>query len=251
MEKAEYFGNGAKLATGRYIDIMPELREQRLTPVTPAMVMDRRIEAAKSKDKSLIYVLWNNYWDTSYGLAATKDKIYLHPNSRFLLNSNQNTSLVNYGIPINNDEIDNSFKITERKEHILNERLTEQQARQHKLWLELAENKQERLDSYVEQAFRLGKDEFGHKEIMGVYVPKDNQPIQRAVCIDRLGNGSYADGRVLDYDDARLVGVRAEGDAENFSAADLERIVSQFGIKSEDELIKALRLYDSAKKLKI
>ncbi len=244
MEKAEYFGNNSKLFTGRYIDAIPELREQGLTPVTPAMVMDRRIEAAKSNDKHLIDELWDNYFDTAYGLAATKDRIYLQPDSGFLLSSSNSTRLTRNGIPIS-IEADNSFKITERKEHILNERLTQEQARQHRLWLELADNNQDRLDSYAEQAFRLGKDKHGYKEMMGFYVPEDENPILRAVFLTGLNSRSSAYGfRNLDGNDARLVGV-----AQNFSAAHLEEIVKEFGINNQEELRKAVELYKIARKL--
>ena len=258
MQDTGYFGSNTSPFPGRYIDIMPELKEQGLTPVTPAMVMDRRIEAAKNKDKMLIEALWKNYFDTGYGLAATEESIYLNPNSSLLLDVNQKTRLVSYGIPLSKGEIGNNFKISSRKEHILNRQLTEKQARQHKLWLELADNNQERLDSYVEHAFRFGKDEHSYEEMMGFYATRDSQPTLRAVCLGRLGDRSDASGSgSLGGNDARLVGVKGgigtvgSDDAKNFSVADLERIVSQFGIRSEDELIKALKLYDSAKKLKI
>ncbi len=219
MTEYANFGQESRLFTGTYIDIMPDLIEQKLTPVNPAMVMDRRIEAAKSKDERLIEALWDNYWDTNFGAAAAKDltltawqeKIYLHPNSRFLLSSFPDANLITGGVPLNTADIDSSFFISERGEHILGRQLTEKQARNHKLWLALADNSQERLNNYVEQAFRLGRNRHGYKEMMGIYVPYDSQLILRDFYLSRLSNWSIANScRDLADDYAFLVGVRAE-----------------------------------------
>ncbi|MEK6886559.1 MAG: hypothetical protein AABW88_01885, partial [Nanoarchaeota archaeon] len=125
-----------------------------------------------------------------------------------------------------------------RKDLKLNERLTEKEARSHPLWNALAENKR-RLDSYVQNTFKLGKDKFNYAEMMGFYVPNDSKPILRAVVLYRLGNRSLAYGdRSLDNYNARLVGVRSSASAVSAST------------KNPSELYNPSQITDALKRIK-
>ena len=206
-----YFRDGSKLYQGRYIDVMPALLKDRLTPISPASVMDARNKAVGTGNQDS---LWNIYYDTDFGLAADSKKVYLFPHSKELRKVSAETELIANGIQIKNTS---GAKVFKRKDLKLNERLTEKEARSHPLWDAIAENKG-RLDSYVQNTFKLGKDKFNYAEMMGFYVPNDSKPILRAVVLDRLYNWSYAGGsRDLVNGDARLVGVRSSASAVSAS----------------------------------
>ena len=198
-----YQAGQAQVFEGVYKRIMPELLKSGFRPLSPADIMDKRLES----DSSLS---WDSYFDTDTGLTATTKKVQVLPRCKLLLDSNPDTKLVDNGIALPED-YDGNVTTFDRRELILNEQLTEKQALAHKGWLALAGNDQNRLARYVEKTFRLGKDRFRYNEMMDFYVPEDRKPIVRGVILDRLDDGSNADGDGnLDGDDARVVGVRDE-----------------------------------------
>lgn len=198
MRTTPHFGNEAQLFEGRYIDVMPALLKAGLNPVSPALMMDKRNESSDPKNE-----LWTNYWDTDFGLAADSENVYLFPHSKQLRKLTPKTKLKDHGIVLKTVKGARALK---RNDLILNERLTEKQAREHPGWLELADGNQARLDIYVENTFRLG-NEYKFDKMMALYVPQDKKPIERALVLGRLSGRSFADGeRDLGDDFARLVG---------------------------------------------
>ena len=220
-EQAPYFREGAQLYKGRYVEVMPVLLGDGLTPVSPSDVMQARNNAAGTQNQDS---MWNIYFDTDFGLAANSKKVYLSPHSKGLRKLTPDTKLKDYGVELSSVSGAKVFKKGDLK---LNTRLTEKEARSHPLWKALAGN-QALLDSYVQNAFKLGKDKFNYDEMMGFYVPNDSKPVLRAVVLDGLGNGSYAggDGNLGD-DDARLVGVRSNVSSEAANAKNSSQLESR------------------------
>ncbi len=250
--KPNYLPRGEKLFEGEYREVMPAIIEAGLVPASPSWVMEQRNKSAGTNNQDS---LWNIYWDTDCGLAGDSKKVYLFPHSKELRKITPDTKLTGSGIA--NSDISKAV-IYSRADLKLNETLTEEEARKHPIWQELA-GSQKRLDSYVENAFRLGKDKFNYDKMMGVYAPDDE--VQRAVVLLWLNNRSNANGdRFLGNFNARLVGVRsgvreahapAKQAAQKNPVSELEKICRKAGITSTDELRNALKLYNAAKKLNI
>ena len=192
---------------GRYNQIMPELRAADLTPWSPADVMDERIGAVGAEYQVL---LWENIFDTDFGLAATSKEIILLPRSELLHKITPETKRVYGGIPLKTiPKAAQRHKRTSALEKLLNTPLKESLVRTHPLWLALADGSQERLAQYAKNAFRLGKDQYRLNEMMGLYIPCDSEPIVRAVALRWLLGGLDADGglRTRLHYLARLVGI--------------------------------------------
>ncbi|MBI2109661.1 NAD(P)/FAD-dependent oxidoreductase, partial [Candidatus Woesearchaeota archaeon] len=165
----------AEVFEGTYVKVMPRLREAGLRPLNSADIMDKRLESDNSP-------FWNYYFDTVTGLAATRTKVRVFPRCELLLALNPDTRLEARGIVLPSGYDGDAVEFN-REELILNEELTEKQVLAHKGWLALANNDQNRLAKYAEKVFRLGKDRFGYNEMMGLYVPNDENPIVRGVIL--------------------------------------------------------------------
>lgn len=197
---------------------------------------------------------WNNYFFTDFGIAATTDKIILQPHSTLLHSVTPETKLVSYGLPLTDEQLAQTQQYS-RQDMILNQHLTEEQARVHLGWLVLTNKDQKLLDKTVENTFRLGKEK-GYDQMMGFYVPQDSNPIMRAVVLDSVNSRSSACGyNNLSYF-ARLVGgspISAVGAAKKngIPSTPLEIVLSRHGISDPAQLNKVLQLYTAAKKLNI
>ncbi len=203
---------------GDYRAKMQELRAAGLTPWSTEDIIAARNAVPSS------HPLWDNYVDTDFGIAATRKKIYLAPHSARLHAVTPETRLTNNGGLLLSEEALDKTKTYDRGDIILCRYLTETEARNSQVWLDFANGDQNLLDKYVENTFRFGKDRVGYDTMMGIFVPKDKEPVERAVVLYRLGGGSQAIGDFhLDYG-SRFVGVRRKVIARN---ADKNRISAQ------------------------
>ncbi len=253
---AQEFGlkQGQDLFEGSYHVEMSRLRQAGYTPWSTEDIMGGRNAV------SVEHSFWNNYIDTDFGIAGTKDKIYLAPHSARLRAITAETDLTNGGFALGENDTQ-TMRAYDRKDHILGRDLTEQEARDSQVWLDFAGGDKTRLDKYVENTFRFGKDKYYYNIMMGVFVPAETEPIERAVVLSRLGDRSLADGNDRLGDDTRFVGVRREvvaagGAQKNLSPhrtdprSDLEIFLSEHDISRED-LPKAVELYKTVKQLKL
>jgi len=183
---------------GNYCVKMHELRGKGLTPWSTHHFMDVR------KVVSSAHPLWNNYLNTDFGIAGTKEKIYLAPHSARLRSVESDTILTNYGLALEVSDSD-TMQIYNRRDLILNLDLSEEEARSSPVWLSFADNNQARLDQYVEKTFRFGRDKFHYETMMGIFVSAEEKPIERAVVLDSIGSGCLVGGNNLNVN-ARLVG---------------------------------------------
>lgn len=233
MNTAEFeLQPGQEFFEGDYRIKMAELREAGYIPLSTEDIMDAR-NAVPAK-----HPLWNNYIDTDFGIAATKKTIYLAPHSARLRAVTPQTKLTNYGLVLGADDIATMLAY-DRKDHILGRDLTEDEVRDSRIWLDFAVGDQTRLDKYVENTFRFGKDKFGYDTMMGIFVPEDKELVERAVVLDRLYNGSRADGNVRLYDNTRFVGVR--------SGASVSELEVPLGATREPKLLSAPATIESNK----
>ena len=180
-----------------YRVIMPQLIAAGFDIWTPADIMDARNDAVGKpwQDK-----VWEAYIDTAFGIAGTKEAVYLDPNSSSL----QAITLSNGALPLS-DADRAGMQRYQRSDLILGRDLSKEEARKHPLWLAFADRNQRRLDTYVENTFRLGKDKYGYGKMMKVHPPKDGD--LQALELGGLDGRSrvYVDDF---YDYARLVAVR-------------------------------------------
>ena len=184
-----------------YPEAMQAVIGDGLTPVDPAWVMDKRNEAVGTPYQNS---LWSPYFDTDLGCASTDKRIHLFSHSKQLRKVTLSTKITNCALPVNGDE----SKTIDRKDVILDRPLTEKEARSHALLLELAEGDQNRLDNYVENAYRIGKDAFGMERVMSVRIPYDSTLTLRAVVFGGYPSRlSILGDRLMTTDKARLIGI--------------------------------------------
>ena len=137
---------GQKPFEGEYRAKMSALRRAGLTPWSTEDIMDARNAVASD------HPLWNNYFDTDFGIAGTKTKIYLAPHSERLRAVTPNTGLTNYGLALGADDI-KTMQAYDRKDHILGRDLTEKEAYEHQVWLAFAGGDKNRLGQKGEKPF--------------------------------------------------------------------------------------------------
>ncbi len=232
---------------------MQELLKAGDRAATIEEIIEKRLEVLASGDEEEIDKFVNNYLDSSTGIVTykretedgIKDKIKIIPNCETLKNIGRNPELYNGGIELTEEEYNQlEGEVFNREDLILNESLTEEEAKEHPIWKELVG--EEALNDYVDAVFDFVKEEYGEDKAMGVWIHDGKDvPVLRSCGVDRVGGygGSGHDGgNSLGYN-ARLVGVKdAEGVAENF-----EGVLSEYKINSEEELRKALDMYKHAK----
>ena len=192
-----------KLFEGIYIEIMHKLIEQGYQPLATAEIMQERLKHSLSYD---------NYYDTATGIfyaGNNQDKFKILPFSEDLTRVTPETEPYNGGIKQTEEEYEKT-KAREftRKDMILNERLTEEEASEHQGWLELANNNQELLKKYIQSIFKQVKDTYNEDKAMKFYI-RDPQEVPniRAVYLGKLLYRSGADGGGRLGGVARLVGV--------------------------------------------
>jgi len=219
-----YFGDKAVLYSDCSIrQAMPLIKGSKLNPISPAVVMDTRNKSPFADNE-----LWSSCWDTGFGLAADQKNVYFFPDSEKLRKLTPQTKLTNHGILETARTIEDA-KCIARSDMILNRDLTENEARSHAGWLQLANGNQNLLDTYVQNTFKLGMNRFKYTTMMGLYVHNDEKPILRAVILGSLLSRSFAVGdRILGDDGvARLVGGKwrvCEADEKN-SKENLDSLV--------------------------
>ena len=192
---------------GCYSHIMPLLIDAGFVPWSPADIISQR---NASIGKIFQFPLWGNYFDTDSEIVGTQKEVYVLPRSPRLRTITPQSKLVNGGLPLTLDDLPVRVKTYRRNEQIFDKLLTEDEARRHPFWLDLAEGKQELLDTFVENTFSLGKDQHGRETMMGIQISEDS--VGRPLKLYWLGYGARAARGSLDCNYfARLISVRDTG----------------------------------------
>lgn len=210
---APYFEEGAILYHDCSIrEAMPILIEAGLQPITPSLIMDARNKAVGTKDED---ILWNNSYCTGVGLIVHAGLIHFIPYPNQLRELNSEVEKTEENSMHDFDFISGlSGSSTIQKDKIIfDSRLSEKEAKQHQGWLKLADGNQKRLDRYIKNTFKLGKDQFDHvididySEAMEFSI---NEPFSRSlrmIAFNRLFLGSGIICESLHYSNVRLVGI--------------------------------------------
>jgi len=203
-----------KIFEGRYHKQMPLLIQEGFQPLTSKDVMEYRIKAIQSKNKNEIDFWLNRYFDTADGLAYYDDSLIVVPNLQELLNINQDSKLRNRSLalsPEQYNQLSKEHEIIKRDKIISGEPLIKEQAKQHPIWLKLAQEDKSLLNEYADAIFAEEKEVYYFDKNMGIYLPNDqDKPSIRAWCLKGLHSGSYADASHAlnsDYLDYRLLGM--------------------------------------------
>lgn len=165
-----------KIIRGKYSVKMRELQKAGRRPSSPADIMDARNAVPTD------HHFWYDAFDTDFGIAGTEKNIFLFPQSPHLSSITPETTLLQGGLYLG----DNIFgaKIYNIKDVIVNRDMTEKEARESPILLDLADGNQLRLDNYVENAFRFAKDQTnGNTAMMRILVPSDEKTLERAVVV--------------------------------------------------------------------
>ncbi len=233
---------------GAYNRQMPLLVEFGFQPLTAKDVMEHRIEAIQSNVKDEIDFWLEKYWDTVTGLAHFNGQLIVDPNSELLLGINPESRLVRGSLPLTQEQyarLSREHEVIERAKVISDRRLTKEQAKEHPIWLELAQGDKALLREYADLVFAKAKEVYGHDENMGTFLPDDQEnPALRSWYLRDLDIRSNANARNDLDGNTRLFGVRAQ----NFGLT-LERIAKKVGITDPDEVRKGLEFYIKAREL--
>ena len=192
---------------GMYIDAMPALREAERIPMTTEALAKRRLEVLASGSEELIRAWWNNYYDTSDGVAYLGDEIKILKNSQLLIDITPEAELKDGALVLTEDQYNTlegkTFKRS--KLGVTNDWLTKEQAKKHPVWQELLGDV---LEPYVDAVFEQYEKQYGKRnELMGVFLADaQDVPTLRSWFVGRLNGRSDLIGCNLDHD-ARLVGV--------------------------------------------
>lgn len=241
--------NQEKTFYGRYKEQMPLLIQEGFQPYTFRDVMQKRVEALNSKNEEQIKFWLNQYFDTSTGLAYHNGNLIVIPDSDLLKSINSNSEIKDRSLiltPEQYNKLSEQYEVIKRNKVKIEKSLTKEEAKNHKLWLNLSGNDQALLNEYADLIFAEAKKTYKYDENMGVYLSNDQKdPALRAWYVVRLDCGSDADALVaLVNDYARLFGVRVQ----NLEAL-LGTKALELGMKDPIELGKAIELYLNAKKL--
>lgn len=204
--EAKYLPKGAELVQGRCLDMIPDLLSEGLIPISSSPAMDLRNQYPTADQDGP----WRTLLNTDAGLATDGKKIYLFQHSEHLRKLTPKTRLTDAGIALQgNLSGAKSFDIGDL---ILGTDLTEKEALAHLLWLELARKDDEsdemakkRLNEYVQNAFKLGKDAHDYDKNMRFYAPSSKNLVLMNVALYRLEHHSGAGGNWgLDYESGCL-----------------------------------------------
>ena len=191
----------AQVKEGPYKVIMPQLITTGFDIWTPADFMDAGNAAVGTPRQDKV---WEAYVDTAFGIAGTKEAVYLDPNS-LRLQAITVSTVLNSALPLS-DADRAGMQRYQRSDLILGRDLSKKEAGKHPLWLAFADGDQGRLDRYVENTFRLGKDKYSERKMMGVYLSEDGD--LQELRFASLRCCSLALGNYFNNGNAQLVGVR-------------------------------------------
>ncbi len=240
-----------KVFEGGYNTQMPLLVKEGLQPLTSKDIMQYRLQAIQGKDKDEINFWLKKYFDTADGLAYHGNKLIVVPNSQELLNIDQDSKLTNGSLILSSEQYEQLSKeheVIKRNKIVSGKHLTKEKAKQHPIWLKLAQEDKSLLNEYADAIFAEAEefyDNNNYNENMGVYLPPNdqNKPLMRGWFLrNSVGRFDANAGNYSDYD-CCLLGVRAQ----NFGSL-LEEIVKEAKIMNPQEVRKALEFYKTAKK---
>src|SRR3989344_7747914 len=211
-----------KVFEGKYNEQMPLLVQEGLTPLTVKDVMKYRLQAIQSKDKDEMDFWLNQYFDTVDGLAYHKGQLIVVPNSQELFNINQDSKLSNGSLILNDEQykqLSKKYEVIKRSKVKTGNSLSKKEAKQHPIWLKLAQEDKSLLNEYVDAIFAKAKEVYDYDENMGIYLPNDQEtPVMCDWCLgDLSGRSDAVAGDDLDYY-SRLL-----GRAQNLEKKVLER----------------------------
>jgi len=196
-----------KIFEGAYNKIMPLLVKENYQPLTTKDIMLNRIKAIQSNNKQELDFWLNQYFDTPDGLAYHNNKLIIQPNSEHLLNING--SLISTKKQFN--ELSKKYEVFNRNKIIADKSLTKQEAKEHPIWLKLAQDDKSLLNEYTDLIFAEAKEIYDYDKNMSIYLPNDQEnPAMRDWCFGDLSNWSVAVTRDDPDYYARLLGVRTQ-----------------------------------------
>ena len=233
---------------GRYNEQMPLLVNEGLQPLTAKDVIQYRLQAIQSKDK---IDFWSSrYFDTVTGLAYHNGELVVIPNSQDLLNITQDFKLNSGSLILSSEQYKGLVKqhrIIKRKNIISGRDLTKKEAKNHPIWIKLAQGDKALLNEYTDAIFAETKTRYNYDENMGIYLPDDQeQPALRDWFLRYLGNRSRANAGGGLGGDSRLLGV---------CVRNLEQVLGKVAFNGKlvnpSELEKAIQFYKSGKSGKL
>lgn len=237
-----------KVFEGIYNQIMPLLVKENYQPLTTKDVISNRIKAIQSNNKQEQDFWLNQYFDTTDGLAYYNNQLIVQPNSNLLLNINPDSKLNNGSLTLTPDqfnELSKKYEVFNRNKIKHGNSLTKQQAKEHPIWLKLAQDDKSLLNEYTDLIFSKAKEIYDYDENMGIYLPNDQEnPAMRDWYLWYLSGRSYASTRYDLGSLTRLFGVRTQ----NLDQL-LFKIAKEENITNPEELRKAIQFYKSAKEL--
>ena len=227
---------------GKNIEQMPKLIADGRVPMNVSQLMQRILDVRNSnEDVKRSYL--DNYFDTG-------DAIVYHPDGRIkiILDSQGLREMTpdtqsDWALLLT-EEFYSALQGEEFKKGKLGkieEGLTREQVKDHYVWKILARD-QSLLDDYVDYIFAEGKQRFNYDTAMSVFFGSaGNKPKLRAWCVDRLEDGSNANGRYdLDDGNGRFVGIAPEALSAPSEGASNIKAYTMADLQKFDSVVKGL-----------
>ena len=201
---------------------MPKLIAEGRVPLLSAGLMQERLNSLGTSTQD---AWWNNYFETG-------DGIFYHPEgsakivlgAQIIKDLTPNSPLSNGAIVLG-DSIDESIAVYKSLDAVeefskkdienlkLRSVLSPEEAKNHPVWIALAGGDKILLNNYVDETFRLGKEQYSKEKMMDVYFGSaQKKAVGRLWCVGSLGYGSSASGNysVDGRSGGRFVGVAPE-----------------------------------------
>ncbi|HRZ85285.1 MAG TPA: hypothetical protein P5277_00735 [Candidatus Paceibacterota bacterium] len=205
---------------GQNVAQMPLLVADRRVPMNVAQLLQRRLDVRNS-DADVRTAYHDNYFDTGDAIAYHPDgRVKVVLDSQTLREINPKSQLTNGALVLTEDAYRalDGVEFKKGKLEKVNEGLSIKEVKAHPVWKVLTREDKALLDDYADWAFTEYRDRFAQGSdvddirIMGIYPDSAGEaPKLRAWCVNRLEDGSNANGRYLLGDDnGRFLGIAPE-----------------------------------------
>ncbi len=178
-----------KVLRGPYCETMAELTTNGFTPFPPERYFNLRTNSLGQTHQDKV---WEAVFHTPFAISVTPEAVYLDTDPKRVVETIlrvAGTGLIDYGIPSQDTPNIRKYR---RGEVILGRDLSEREAKTNPLWLNLFAGDRDKLGSYVENTFKLGRDQYGFETMMGIY-PGENG-LWRVLTLDGLVDWSRISG---------------------------------------------------------
>ncbi len=204
---------------GQYVKKASEVKKAGRIIAPVYSIMERKANSPKTdwinnyfySGDAFVYPAKGPYHRRSFKINLNSQELSQMNMNNELTQMNMNNELTAGGLIILSYEQADGREFNDN-DAILERSLKESEVSEHPVWLELFRGNRELLGQVAQKIFRAGKDTYGYRTMMGIYIEDElAKPHLRAAYAGRLEDRSQLIGRSWLVDgDGRLVGAAPE-----------------------------------------